>query len=73
VFAQFVREKNFPEIKKFMDHYVEKVVVFHNHIELTLKVVVDLHGGGGTWFTHPQTRRKNSCNSLGIQLNGIFL
>lgn len=43
VFTQFVREKNFPEVNKFIDHYVEKVVVFHNHIELTLKVFMDLH------------------------------
>lgn len=28
VFKQFVKEKNLPECKKFIDHYVDKVVVF---------------------------------------------
>lgn len=47
VFKQFVTEKNLPECKKYIDHYVDKILVYHDHVELTLKVVVGLHGGGG--------------------------
>lgn len=43
VFKQFVTENNLPECKRFIDSYVNKVIVYRDHVELTLKVVVDLH------------------------------
>lgn len=47
MFKHFVMEKNLPECKKFIDHYVEKVVIFHDHVEVTLKVAEGPFGGGG--------------------------
>lgn len=38
MFQQFVREKNVPECKKFIQAFVEKVVVFKDHVEVTFKV-----------------------------------
>ena len=40
MFRQFVTEKNIPECKKFIDHYVDRVTVYHDHLEVTLKVVL---------------------------------
>ena len=38
MFKQFVTEKNIPECKKFIQSYVEKVVVYQDHLEVTFKV-----------------------------------
>ena len=38
MFKQFVSEKNIPECKKFIDSYVEKVIVYSDHLEVTFKV-----------------------------------
>lgn len=38
MFQQFVREKNVPECKKFIQAFVQKVVVFKDHVEVTFKV-----------------------------------
>ncbi len=38
-FKQFVAEKNIPECKKFIDSYVEKVIVYKDHLEVKFKVV----------------------------------
>lgn len=57
-FKDHVTDRNLPEIKKFIGSYVEKVIVYKEHVELILKLnveekqnpqphaVVDLHGGG---------------------------
>lgn len=57
-FKDHVSNRNIPEIKKFIGSYVEKVIVYKEHVELILKLnveekqnpqplaVVDLHGGG---------------------------
>lgn len=39
MFKQFVRERNIPECKKFIDSYVEKVLVFNDRLEVKFKVV----------------------------------
>jgi len=54
--SQFVTEKNLPWCKKFTNHYVEKVLVYHDQVELTLKVVVDLLGGSGGVAPRPKER-----------------
>lgn len=41
VFKNFVAEKNIPECKKFINNYVEKVLVFHDRVEVTLKVAIE--------------------------------
>jgi site-specific DNA recombinase len=38
MFQQFVREKNVPECKKFIQAFVQKVDVFKDHVEVTFKV-----------------------------------
>lgn len=38
LFKQFVAEKNIPECKKFIDSYVDKVIVYKGHLEVTFKV-----------------------------------
>ena len=38
MFKQFVTEKNIPECKKFIQSYVDKVLVFQDHLEVTFKV-----------------------------------
>lgn len=39
MFKQFVTEKNIPECKKFINSYVDKVIVYKDHLEVTFKVV----------------------------------
>lgn len=39
MFKQFVTEKSIPECKKFIDSYVDKVIVYKDHLEVTFKVV----------------------------------
>ena len=38
MFKQFVTEKNIPECKKFISSYVDKVIVYKDHLEVTFKV-----------------------------------
>ena len=42
MFKQFVTEKNIPECKKFISSYVDKVVVYKDHLEVTFKVALSL-------------------------------
>jgi site-specific DNA recombinase len=57
-FKDHLANRNLPEIKKLVASYVEKVIVYKEHVDLILKLhlpemqnpqphaVVDLHGGG---------------------------
>ena len=38
LFKQYVQENNFPEIKRFIDNYVDKIVVYKEKVEVTFKV-----------------------------------
>jgi site-specific DNA recombinase len=38
-FKQFVKDKNIPECKKFINSFVEKVTVYKDHVEATFKLV----------------------------------
>ncbi|AET67617.1 hypothetical protein Desor_2008 [Desulfosporosinus orientis DSM 765] len=40
MFRKFVTEKNIPECKKFIDSYVDKVIVYKDHLEVTFKVAL---------------------------------
>lgn len=42
MFKQFVTEKNIPECKKFINSYVNKVIVYKDHLEVTFKVAFSL-------------------------------
>jgi hypothetical protein len=71
-FKDFVADKNIPEIKKFINSYVEKVIVYKEYVEVILKIhviesenpqpraVVDLHGGGEGSRT-PVRRQRHMC------------
>ena len=41
VLKTYLAEKNIPECKKFIDSYVDKVVVFNDKVEVTLKLAID--------------------------------
>jgi site-specific DNA recombinase len=47
MFRQFVVEQNIPECKKFIQSFVDKVVVFHDHVEVVLRVSTTPGGDGG--------------------------
>lgn len=48
MFKSYVAEKNIPEIKKSIGSYVEKVIVYKEHVDVIFKLkIVDLLGGGG--------------------------
>ncbi len=40
MFRKFVTEKNIPECKKFIDSYVDKVIVYKDHLEVSFKVAL---------------------------------
>jgi len=40
MFKQFVTEKNIPECKKFINSYVDKVMVYKDHLEVIFKVAL---------------------------------
>lgn len=42
MFREFVTTRNIPECKKFIDSYVDKVVVYQDHVEVTFKVAFSL-------------------------------
>jgi len=37
-FREFVSSKNIPEIKKFIASYVDKVIIFQDHVEVLFKL-----------------------------------
>lgn len=47
-FRQFVKERNIPEVKKFINQYVDKVLVFEDHVKVVFKlyIFVATFGGG---------------------------
>ncbi|KZE43492.1 hypothetical protein AV540_24970 [Brevibacillus parabrevis] len=48
MFKSYVAEKNIPEIKKFIGSYVEKVLVYKEHVDVIFKIkIMDILGGGG--------------------------
>lgn len=40
LFRESVRDKDIPEIKKFVDGYVQRVVVYQSHVEVTFRLQV---------------------------------
>lgn len=39
MFRSFVKERNIPECKKFIENYVDKVIVYKDHVEVISSVV----------------------------------
>ncbi|MPM73915.1 hypothetical protein SDC9_120900 [bioreactor metagenome] len=42
MFKEFVSERNIPECKKFIQNYVEKVIVYKDHVEVIFNVVFNI-------------------------------
>ena len=42
MFRGFVTERNIPECKKFIQNYVDKVIVYKGHVEVIFNVVFDI-------------------------------
>ncbi len=62
-FKDYVTSRNIPEIKKFISHYVEKVIVYKEHVDVIFKIkIVDLHGGGGGIRTPVRKQRHISIS-----------
>ena len=63
MFKDYVAEKNIPEIKKFIGSYVEKVIVYKEHVDVIFKIkIVDLIGGGGGIRTPVRKQRHISIS-----------
>jgi len=63
MFKSYVAEKNIPEIKKFIGSYVEKVIVYKEHVDVIFKIkIVDLLGGGGGIRTPVRKQRYMSIS-----------
>jgi site-specific DNA recombinase len=47
-FRQFVKDRNIQEVKKFIHQYVEKVLVYEDHVKVVFKlyIIVATFGGG---------------------------
>jgi Recombinase. len=47
-FRQFVKERNIQEVKKFIHQYVDKVLVYEDHVKVVFKlyIIVAIFGGG---------------------------
>ncbi|WP_238354080.1 hypothetical protein [Paenibacillus sp. 23TSA30-6] len=50
-FQGHITSRNLPEIKKFIDSYVEKVIVYKKHVEVIFKLQVV------TLFISPKSRK----------------
>lgn len=42
MFRDFVTQRNIPECKKFIQNYVDKVIVYKDHVEVTFNVVFNI-------------------------------
>src|SRR5665647_941842 len=58
MFKDFVAEKTIPEIKKFIQSYVDKVIVYNDYVDVIFKLkIVDLVGGDEAWQFKSTIRR----------------
>lgn len=42
MFRDFVTQRNIPECKKFIQNYVDKVIVYKDHVEVIFNVVFNI-------------------------------
>lgn len=57
--------KNIPEIKKFINNYVEKVVVYTEHVDVLFNLVVCTEYGGEPWLDKSTIRRREMLRIFG--------
>jgi site-specific DNA recombinase len=58
LFRQYVREKNVPEIRRFIGHYIEKVIVYKDHVEVVFFFCPGAERAEGVRMTVTASRRK---------------
>jgi len=56
-FRQYVTERNIPEVRKFIGNYVEKVIVYKDHVEVVFVLVYGEKSTGAYKFTVKVRRR----------------
>lgn len=66
MFRHFVKEKNIPECKKFISSYVEKVLIFKDHVEVTFKVAFSLEKNSHYCFMTSKISNKALSNRYKI-------
>ena len=59
MFKQFVTEKNIPECKKFINSYVDKVIVYKDHLEVTFKVALSFEQKNNIYSFNTSVRISN--------------
>lgn len=55
MFRYFVTQKNIPECKKFIQSFVDKIIVFKDHVEVVLIVSAAPDGGNGLTIRSEET------------------
>ncbi len=58
MFHRHVRERNAPEIRKFLHCYVQKVLVFRDHVEVVLFFCPDRAGTAPLTFSVRASRER---------------
>jgi site-specific DNA recombinase len=59
MFKQFVTERNIPECKKFINSYVDKVLVYNDHLEVTFKVAFSFEQKNNTYSFKTSVKMTN--------------
>ena len=59
MFKQFVTEKNIPECKKFISSYVDKVIVYKDHLEVTFKVALSFEQKNNIYSFNTSVKMSN--------------
>jgi hypothetical protein len=66
LFRDAIKRKDVPEIKKFVDSYIQKVVVYRDRVEVTFRVSVPDAGPADKSLELQSTQtRKKLMNSSG--------
>lgn len=68
LYSQAIQEQNTPELKKFVDAYVDKVLVYRDRVEVTFRV----QAPGATSNEHLEIRADDSRDNL-IQGAGVLV
>ena len=65
-FHKFVNEKNQVELKKFVEHYVEKVLVYEDNVKVVFRfyIIVVLIGGGEGYLSKSSSNKTFSIETF---------
>jgi site-specific DNA recombinase len=56
MFRGYIKERNVPEIRKFIGSYIEKVIVYKDHVEVVFFFCVGKDGAGQLRFAAKLSR-----------------